>query len=68
MTHHDTLGNQVAADFMRQALNAIIQVCNAGGDANTLATIITNLETLRGQLVNDEPMYGLPDDVFPGDY
>ena len=68
MTHHDILGNQVAADFMRQIMNAIIQVCNAGGDTATLATIVTNLETLRGQLVTEVIEYKLPDDVFPGDY
>ena len=68
MSHHDTLGNQIAADFLRQTMNAIIQVCNAGGDTATLATIATDLETLRAQLVNEEIEYKLPDDVFPGDY
>jgi ADP-ribosylglycohydrolase len=62
------MGNPIAADFMRQIMNAIIQVCNAGGDASTLATIATNLETLRAHLVNEEIEYKLPDDVFPGDY
>ena len=68
MSHHDTLGNQIAADFLRQTMNAIIQVCNAGGDTATLATIATDLETLRAQLVSDVIEYKLPDDVFPGDY
>ena len=68
MTHHDTLGNQIAADYMRQNMNAIIQVWNAGGDTSTLATIATNLETLRAQLVSEEIEIKLPDDVFPGDY
>ena len=68
MSHHDTLGNQIAADFLRQTMNAIIQVWNAGGDTATLATIVTDLETLRAQLVGDVIEYKLPDDVFPGDY
>ena len=68
MSHHDTLGNQIAADFLRQIMNAIIQVCNAGGDTSTLAAIVTDLETLRSQLVTEVIEYKLPDDVFPGDY
>jgi len=68
MTNHDNVGDLRAADFMRQIMNAIIQVCNAGGDTATLATIVTNLETLRAQLATESLEYSLPDDVFPGDY
>ena len=68
MTNHDNVGDLRAADFMRQIMNAIIQVCNAGGDTATLATIVTDLENLRAQLVTESFEYGLPDDVFPGDY
>ena len=68
MTNHDNVGDLRAADFMIQIMNAIIQVCNAGGDTATLATIVTNLETLRAQLATESLEYSLPDDVFPGDY
>lgn len=53
--------NDALHDFYRQIINSIIEVCNANGDAGTLAGIVSNLESLRGAL-DDENM---PQDFFP---
>ena len=53
--------NDALHDFYRQIINSIIEVCNANGDAGTLAGIVSNLESLRSAL-NDENM---PQDFFP---
>jgi hypothetical protein len=53
--------NDALHDFYRQIINSIIEVCNANGDAGTLAGIVSNLESLRSAL-DDENM---PQDIFP---
>jgi len=59
MSH--TFVHDALSDFYRQIINSIIEVCNANGDAGTLAGIVSNLESLRSAL-DDESM---PQDIFP---
>jgi len=62
MSSHDHSIDEVVQDFCRQIINAIIEVCNAGGDTAALATIASNLETLREPLKSTGE---LADDIFP---
>jgi len=59
MSH--TFVDDALSDFYRQIINSIIEVCNANGDAGTLAGIVSNLESLRGSLHNES----MPQDFFP---
>jgi hypothetical protein len=62
MTDHSS-SEESLQDFLRQTINAVIEVCNAGGDATTLANIASNLETLKGY-INPVVWHNSPD-VFP---
>lgn len=66
MAHHDVFGNSVIYDFFRQTINAIIETCNSDGNASELADIVTRLESLRGQLENEDSYMNMPTDEFPG--